>query len=181
MKQNIISLSRHFTLPASALTLMILLSLSVPGLADEFGTDVSGYLGKTVSEVRNDFPELYSGNDSNNSGRDYLTDGKVLFYYEYNYSSEGERSATGQERINRIVLNNLCGSEYRIGSLPGGSTYGDEYGILTGMGYEFLYGTGDIRHFWMDEEGHLIIVTRGMWAGACKTDYSLVETNEFWE
>lgn len=144
--------------------------------AEEYGTDVSGYLGLTVREVLRDFPDFYYENDRQGSGRDFLTNGKVCFYYEYNYAQD---EGLEDKRINRIVLNGPCGSDYRIGKLPGGSTYGDEYAYLNNMGYTFLYRTDDLRHFWMDDEGHLIIVTRGMYAGACETDYSLVVSNEF--
>ena len=146
--------------------------------AEQYGTDVSGYLGCTVQKVLSDFPDLYSDNDQKGSGRDFLTNGKVGFYYEYIYS---ETEKTEEKRINRIVLYGDCGADYRIECLPGGSTYGDEYSALTGMGYTFLYKTDDMRHFWMDDENHLIIVTRGQWAGASETDYSMVISGGFWD
>ena len=86
-----------------------------------------------------------------------------------------------EKKIIRIVLYGDCVADYRIGSLPGGSTYNDEYIALTTMGYSFLYRTDDMRHFWMDDENHLIIVTRGPWAGASETDYSMVLSGEFWD
>ena len=147
-------------------------------IAEEYGIDVSGYLGCSVQEVLSDFPDLYTDNDVQGSGRDFLTNGKVGFYYEYVYS---DTEKVEDKRINRIVLYGDCGADYRIGSLPGGSTYGDEYSALTGMGYTFLYKTDDMRHFWMDDESRLIIVTRGPWAGASETDYTTVLSGEFWD
>ena len=131
-----------------------------------------------MDELRLDFPELYVEKEDSAAGREFLTDGKVCFYYDYVYFQE---ELPGDMKINRIVLNGRCGSEYRIGQLPGNATYADEYIYLTDMGYEFLYRTEDIRHFWRDEEGHLIIVTRGMWAGSVRTDYSMVISEAFWE
>ena len=147
-------------------------------LAEDYGTDVSGYLGRTVRELLADFPNLYTENDRAGSGRDFLTNGKVGFYYEYPYP---ETDKIEEMRIDRIVLYGDCGSDYRINRLPGGSTYNDEYMALTTMGYSFLYKTEDMRHFWMDDENHLIIVTRGPWAGASETDYSMVLPTDFWE
>ena len=160
------------------LLIMALSSYSGTAFAGEYGTDVSKYLGRTVQELLADFPDLYTDNDQAGSGRDFLTNGKVGFYYEYVYS---ETERIEDKRINRIVLYGDCGEDYRIESLPGGATYNDEYSALTGMGYSFLYKTDDMRHFWMDDENHLIIVTRGQWAGASETDYSLVLPGEFWD
>ena len=133
--------------------------------------DVSSYIGKTVAEVMQDFPEAYFAKDENISDREFLTDGKVCFFYDYvNPDTE-----TPQEKIvNRIVLTNAAGAEYYIGSLPGGSTPQDEYYCLKDMGYQLVFTTSDYRNIWTDNHGHLIIVTRGQWAGACETDYSLL-------
>ena len=146
--------------------------------ADEYGRDVSGYLGRTVQDLLSDFPNLYSDNDRTGSGMDFLTNGKVGFYYEYVYSDAEKME---DKRINRIVLYGDCGADYCIGELPGGSTYNDEYMALTNMGYSFLYKTEDMRDFWMDDDNHLIIVTRGPWAGANETDYSEINPGDFWD
>ena len=162
-----------------AVLLLFVTSLSSKAVvAEEYGIDVSGYLGRTVQEVLSDFPDLYFDNDEQGSGRDFLTNGKVGFYYEYAYS---DTEMIEDKRINRIVFYGDCGADYRINLLPGGSTYGDEYSALTSMGYTFLYKTDDMRHFWMDNENHLIIVTRGPWAGASETDYTTVLPGEFWD
>lgn len=146
--------------------------------AESYGTDVSGYLGRTVGELLADFPDLYTDNDRAGSGRDFLTNGEVGFYYEF---ADMEPEKLEEKRINRIVLYGSCGADFWIGDLPGGSTYGDEYTALTGMGYSFLYKTGDLRNIWMDDENHLIIVTRGPWAGASETDYCMVTPGEYWD
>ena len=161
-------------------TMLVIITAFYPrtASAQEYGTDVSTYLGWTVQELLSNFPDLYKDNDQTGSGRDFLTNGKVGFYYEFIYS---DTEKLEDKKINRIVLYGDCGADYRIESLPGGSTYNDEYAALTGMGYSFLYKTDDARHFWMDDENHLIIVTRGPWAGASETDYCLISHGEFWD
>lgn len=163
---------------AASICVMLLLVFSAIVHAEEYGTDVSGYLGRTVGEVLQDFPNLYYDSDSGSSDREFLTDGKVCFYYEYIYS---DTELPEDKRVICIVLNNSCGAEYRIGQLPGGATYGDEYAYLNGMGYEFQFRTDDMRNFWKDDQGHLMIITRGMWAGACETDYSMILSDDFYE
>ena len=167
---------RIFCLTALLFSITVFHSGTV--VAEEYGTDVSVYLGRTVQELISDLPDLYSDNDQAGSGRDFLTNGKVGFYYEYTYS---ETETIEEKKINRIVLYGACGADYCIGQLPGGSTYNDEYMALTNMGYSFLYKTNDMRHFWKDDEDHLIIITRGPWAGASETDYSEVIPGEFWD
>ena len=153
--------------------------MAITAAAEYNPVDVSGYLGRTVEEVYRDFPDFWTETDQSQSGREYLTNGRVCFFYEYALTDDDNMF---EKKINRIVLNDRCGSEFRIGGLSGGATYGDEYAGLTGMGYEFLYTTGDNRHIWMDEEKeHLIIVTRGPWASACEIDYSEVISEDFWE
>ena len=161
-----------------AILVFAAVSICSRAMAAEYGTDLSGYLGCTVQDVLLDFPDLYTDNDKAGSGRDFLTNGKVGFYYEFLYS---ENEKIEDKIIDRIVLYGSCGADFRIDQLPGGSTYGDEYLALTGMGYSFLYKTDDMRHFWMDDENHLIIVTRGPWAGASETDYSMVSQGGFWD
>ena len=144
--------------------------------AEYYGTDVSSYLGKTVSYLYDTFQEsLWEGQDTLSSGRSFLTDGKVCFYYEFCYPGDSMMDKV----IDRIVLNNNCGSEYWIGSLSGGATYMDEYSGCTGMGYECILQTGDGRQIWQDSDNHLIIVTRGPWAGACEIDYSMIVEGDF--
>ena len=50
------------------------------------------------------------------SGRNFLTNGKVGFYYEYVYS---DTEMIEDKRINRIILYGDCGADYRINLLPG--------------------------------------------------------------
>ena len=144
--------------------------------AGEHGTDVSSYLGQTVEYLYNTFPgSLWEGQDTLCSGRSFLTDGKACFYYEYCYEGDSMMDSV----VNRVVLNNNCGSEYWIGSLPGGATFGDEYAGLKSMGYELILQTGDWRDIWQDSNSHLIIVTRGQWAGACEIDYSMIVDEDY--
>ena len=140
--------------------------------------DVSKYLGMTIGEALKDFPDFYIDNDATGSGRYFYTNGKVSFFCEYNYSSDG---IDEDSIINRVVLYGNCGSDYSIGQLPGGATRGDEYVSLNEMGYDFLWRTEDERHFWRDNAGHLLIITQGQWAGACEIDYSFIESESYYD
>ena len=160
---------------AAVLFMCIFLARAVTVYAEYEHLDVSVYLGATVDELYRDFPgSLWEGTDIFSSGREFLTDGKVCFYYEYSYMSESR----SDKKVNRIVLNNHCGSEYWIGSLPGGATPGDEYAGLETMDYELIFETADWRNIWKDDKGHLVIVTRGPFASACEIDYSMLAAEE---
>ena len=169
---------RMFYLPAVLCSLFI---ISAECRAQESFVDVSGYLGKTVQDVMDAFPGMWMANDEMQSGRDYVTDGRICFYYEYlyNFSNEQNKSIYDQT-VNRIVLNEHCGMEYRIGnSFCVGATPTDEDIYLQNMGYEKILETGDYRNIWRDAGGHLIIVTRGPFAGASAVDYCFVHDVDY--
>ena len=90
----------------------------------------------------------------------------------FSNSRDYESSGSGHEKLLSLLIS--AGAEYYIGSLPGGSTPQDEYYCLKDMGYQLVFTTSDYRNIWTDNHGHLIIVARGQWAGACETDYSLL-------
>ena len=164
------------------LTLCIALavSLTLPVCGEEepvrTGIDVAPYLGVTVAQLYESYPKEVWEEVDPCSGRDFLTDGSACFFYTYYYTGETKEECT----INRIVLNHLCGMDYRIDKLPGGPTHMDEIILLQTMGYELILQTKDFRNIWQDDGGHLIIVTGGKWAGACEVDYSQIVPEDEW-
>ena len=139
-------------------------------------TNVSTYMGMTVNEVMHEIPGMWWDDDGMGGGYEFITDGRVCFYYEPVVFPGSE--SVYDKKINRIVLNNHAGPEYRIGtSLCVGATYTDEEIYLRDMGYRNLLETADGRHIWKNDDGGVVIVTRGIWAGAVEIDFTSESTD----
>lgn len=144
---------------------------------EDSGTDIVPFLGMTYAEIQEMMPDLFEAADLFGSGRTFLTDGLISFYFEYNY---GDYQDQFECKVNRIVVgNNDYHNKYRIGKMMClGATRADEREFMSGEGYTAAFSTGDERNVWTDGQ-HIVIVTRGPYASCSAMEISFAAEDDF--
>ena len=126
--------------------------------------DITQYLGKTFSEIRQEFPFLYEAEEEYGDGKSFFTDGEICFYFGSGFSNDRKDTDT----VNRIVLTHKdTAATWSLGSMMcSAATYMDEKIYMEKEGYELVLQTGEGRHIWSDGE-HVCIVTRHPLSSGC--------------
>ena len=130
-------------------------------------TDVRQYFGMTYSELMDAMPDLFEAKDTFGTGKTFLTNGGIDFYFEF-YYDENILNA----KVNRIVISdNDSGNNFIGDKMCIAATYTDEEIYMEEMGFKDICTMGDYRKVWQNDE-YVVIVTRGAYAGCCEIDIS---------
>ena len=133
------------------------------------GIDVVQYFNMTFEQIKEEIPGLFEAVDTFGTGKTFLTNGKVSFYFGFWHD---DTLLKNDSKINRIVISANDTGRYRIGEdMCICATYGDEGVYMKQEGFEKVYTLGDRRNIWANDE-YIVIVTRGPYASCCEIDVS---------
>lgn len=142
-------------------------SEGIKQIAEDNTVNVLQYFGMTYNEILMERSGLYKAIDSFGSGKEFLTDGRIDFYFDYCYSDDIYDAA-----VNRIVItNNDFGRSFVGENMCIPATYNDEILYMEANGFENVCTLGDLRKVWVSDD-YIAIVSRGPYSGCCEIDIS---------